>query len=63
MRQVRERRASPQEVVAACLARIERLEPRLHAFITVTADRALADARATPPSAALGGAPMAIKDL
>ena len=62
-RQVRERRVSVHEVVQACLARIERLEPRLHAFITVTADRALADASATPPSAALGGAPIAIKDL
>ena len=62
-RQVRERRVSTEEVVLASLARIERLEPRLHAFITVTADRALADARATAPSAALGGAPVVIKDL
>src|SRR6266508_2477676 len=61
--QIQGRRASAEEVVRACLARIERLEPRLHAFITITADRALASARATSPSAALAGAPIAIKDL
>jgi len=61
--QIRDRRTSAEEVVRASLARIERLEPRLHAFITITADRALASARATSPSAALAGAPIALKDL
>jgi len=37
---------SPVELVRAHLERVERLDATLHAFITVTADTALADARA-----------------
>jgi aspartyl-tRNA(Asn)/glutamyl-tRNA(Gln) amidotransferase subunit A len=62
-RRIRGRDVSAEEVVAACLARIERLEPRLGAFITVTADRATAEARAVAPSAALAGVAVALKDL
>lgn len=62
-REIRERRISAEDVVRATLERIERLEPRLHAFITVTGDRALAEARATSPSSPLAGAPIALKDL
>ena len=36
----------------AMLARIEKLDPALHAFVTLTADRALADARAAEACAA-----------
>lgn len=67
---IRERRLSPLELTAACLARIEALEPRINAFITVTA----AEARAAAKSAAdeiagggylgpLHGIPIALKDL
>jgi aspartyl-tRNA(Asn)/glutamyl-tRNA(Gln) amidotransferase subunit A len=62
-RELRDRRLSAEEVVRASLERIERLEPRLHAFITVTADRALADARAASPTTPFAGAPIALKDL
>lgn len=57
---------SPVELTEAMLARIERLEPRLHAFVRVTADRALDDARraeAEAPRGALHGIPIALKDL
>ena len=37
---IRERRLSPTSLVESCLARIEMLEPRLNAFITVTAELA-----------------------
>src|SRR5205814_3889220 len=66
---IRERRTSAEEVTRACLARIERLEPRVGAFITVTADEAIAAARATDGSIARGtagrlaGVPIALKDL
>jgi aspartyl-tRNA(Asn)/glutamyl-tRNA(Gln) amidotransferase subunit A len=62
----REMRAT--DVCRAALERIERLDPQLRAFITVTADRALEDAAlvdARPPDAAalpLAGVPVAVKD-
>lgn len=60
---------SPVEIVQNCLERIERLNPRLRAFITVDADGAMAAARraeAEVRSAGrlgpLHGIPVAIKD-
>jgi aspartyl-tRNA(Asn)/glutamyl-tRNA(Gln) amidotransferase subunit A len=54
----------------ACLNRVEQLNPRLHAFITVTADSALAQAREAEAEIQRGrwkgplhGVPVAIKDL
>ena len=41
---VRKKEVRPREVAEFFLARIEKLNPRLGAFMTVTADRALADA-------------------
>jgi aspartyl-tRNA(Asn)/glutamyl-tRNA(Gln) amidotransferase subunit A len=38
------RKLSPVELTRAHLARIERLEPKVQAFLLVTAERALADA-------------------
>src|SRR6266581_4739853 len=43
---VRARKISPVELATACLSRIEQFNPKLNAFITVTADSALAEARA-----------------
>jgi aspartyl-tRNA(Asn)/glutamyl-tRNA(Gln) amidotransferase subunit A len=65
----RRRELSPVEVTRALLARIEKLDPALHAFVTVTADRALADARAAEAALARGddrpllGIPIAHKDI
>ncbi len=42
---VRTREVSPVELTTACLDRIAKIDPRLHSFITVTGDQALADAR------------------
>ena len=36
---------SPTELTHAYLARIEKLDPELNAFVTVTADRVVSDAR------------------
>src|SRR5260370_34606087 len=67
---VRIKRVSPVELVRDCLARIERRNPALRAFITVDADGALATARALEAEAVGGrfrgplhGVPMAHKDL
>jgi len=65
----RSRALSPVEVTQALLARIEKRDPSLHAFVTVTADRALADARAAEAALARGddrpllGVPIAHKDI
>jgi len=67
---VRKRRVSPVELTEACLARIERLNPVLNAFITVTHDAALAQAREAEREIQRGrwrgrlhGIPIALKDL
>jgi aspartyl-tRNA(Asn)/glutamyl-tRNA(Gln) amidotransferase subunit A len=65
-----EKKVSPIELTQACLARIEKLNPSLNAFITVTADLALEQARAAEQEIANGryrgplhGIPVALKDL
>jgi len=42
---VRKKSVSPVELTRACLERIAQLNPALNAFITVTADSALDEAR------------------
>src|SRR5262249_14653195 len=66
---IRERKVSPVELVRAYLERIDRLDGRLHAYITVTREAALAAARraeeAVTSGAALGplhGVTFAVKD-
>ncbi len=68
--EIRERRLSPLELTNAYLARIERLNPRINAYVTITAERALADARRATeeisrggPRNPLHGIPIALKDL
>src|SRR2546425_7374412 len=65
----RKRELSPVEVTRALLARIEKLDPALHAFVTLTPDRALADARAAEEALRRGderpllGVPVGHKDI
>ena len=65
----RRRELSPVEVVRVLLARIEKLDPALNTFITLTAERALADARAAEELLRRGddrpllGIPIAHKDI
>lgn len=66
----RNRRISSVELTQQCLANIERLNPTLNAFITVTNELALQQARAADDEVAVGnyrgplhGVPVAIKDL
>jgi len=67
---VRNKKVSPVELTHECLSRIERLNPKLNAFITVTADSALAEARHAEAEiqhdgwrGPLHGIPIALKDL
>ena len=64
------RELSPVELTQACLDRISGIDPRLNAFITVTADDALRAAREAEEAIARGdrrgplhGIPLALKDL
>lgn len=56
---------APSEMVAATLARLETVEPLVHAFVSADPDRALSEARAQDerPSGPLRGIPIAVKDI
>lgn len=68
---IRRKKVSPVEVVDAVLDRVEKLNPRLNAYVLVTADQARKDARAAERAlgrrgARLGplhGVPFSVKDL
>jgi amidase len=64
---VARREIRPREVAEIYLRRIEELNPKLDAFVTVTAEHALADAERLesidPDSRPLFGVPFSIKDL
>src|SRR5258708_39012673 len=66
---LKRKEVSPVELTQACLERIEKLNPALNAFITVTGESALAEARAAEIEIARGewrgplhGSPIAFKD-
>ena len=67
---LRRRAVSPVELAQACIARIERVNPALNAFITVTAEEALRQAAEAEAEILRGhwrsplhGMPLALKDL
>ena len=68
---IRKKKVSPVEVIDAVLDRLDTLNPKLNAFVTVTADAARRDAKAAERelgkrSARLGplhGVPFSVKDL
>ena len=69
-RLIKERKVSPTHIVKGCLARIERLNPTLNAFITVTAEQALkqaeeaeAEIKSDNWKGHLHGVPVAVKDM
>src|ERR1700739_5106372 len=67
--QLAKKKVSPIELARLYLSRIERLNPKLNAFITVASESALAEARAAEREllrgrrrGALHGIPIALKD-
>ena len=69
-RLIEQRRLSPVELTQAFLDRTETFDPQLNAYLLVTADRALAQARAAEAEIAAGryrgpmhGIPFALKDI
>ena len=69
-RRIRTKEVSPSQAVEAYLERIARVDPRVHAYLHVAADRALAGARRAEQVLANGrtlgplhGVPVAVKDL
>lgn len=67
---IRRKEVSAREAMSAHLARIERVNPKINAIVTLVADRAMADARAADelqarggPLGPLHGLPVAHKDL
>ena len=68
-RWIREKKVSSQEAVKGCLARIEKVNPKLNAVVALCAERALMEAREADallakgrPKGPLHGVPMTIKD-
>lgn len=68
--QIRRGKISPVDLVRECLEKIERLNPSLNSFVTVTAETALAEARQAEAEIHAGhwrgrlhGIPMGLKDL
>ncbi len=69
-RRLRDRILSPVDLTRDCLTRIETLNPKLNAFITILADSALADARRAEQEIQRGdyrgplhGIPVGLKDI
>jgi aspartyl-tRNA(Asn)/glutamyl-tRNA(Gln) amidotransferase subunit A len=69
-RRLHSRQLSPVELAESYLARIDRLDPKLHSFVTVCRDRALSHAQRAEEEIAAGtlrgplhGVPYAAKDL
>ena len=69
-RRIRAGEVSPREAAETYLARIERVDPRVHSYLHVAADRAVAAAKRAEqaladrrPLGPLHGVPVAVKDL
>src|SRR5215475_7919037 len=67
---IKTKKVSPVELTHACLERIEKLNPLLNAFITVTAESALSEAKTAEDEITRGqwrgtlhGIPIALKDI
>jgi len=60
---LRRREISPREVLDALRARIEKVEPKIDAYLSIDFDAALKEAEKVDVDLPLGGVPIAIKDI
>ncbi len=67
---IREKKVSPVEVMRSVLDRVEAINPAINAYVTITADAAIANARRSEEAVTKGdrlgrlhGVPVSIKDL
>jgi amidase len=60
---IRDKQLSPRELVEACIARIEAVDPEVNAVIHRRFDKALAEIASELPEGPFAGVPMLIKDL
>src|SRR2546421_2901382 len=60
---LRRKEVSPREVIESLRARIEKIEPKIDAYLSIDFDAALKEAETADVDLLLGGVPIAIKDI
>ena len=60
---LRRKEVSPREVVHSLRARIEKIEPKIDAYLSIDFDAAMKEAEKADVSLPLGGVPIAVKDV
>src|SRR6202022_4712464 len=60
---LRRKEASPREVIDSLRARIEKVEPKIDAYLSLDFEAALKEAEKVDVNLPLGGVPIAIKDI
>src|ERR1043166_7773256 len=60
---LRRKEVSPREVLESLHARIDKLEPKIEAYLSIDFDAALKEAEKADVNLPLGGVPIAIKDV
>ena len=60
---LRRKEVSPREVIESLRARIEEIEPKIDAYLSIDFDAALKEAEKVDVDLPLGGVPVAVKDI
>jgi aspartyl-tRNA(Asn)/glutamyl-tRNA(Gln) amidotransferase subunit A len=60
---LRKKEVSPREVVESLRARVEKIEPKIDAYLSIDFETALKEAEKVDVDLPLGGVPIAVKDL
>src|SRR5437588_6407762 len=60
---LRRKEVSPREVIESLRARIEKVEPKIDAYLSIDFEAALKEAETAEVDLPLGGVPIAIKDI